>query len=113
MSKAQFQKDFYSLVEREFSVKETLSQLQHNMRLFMCWGVSRLINHANKGLLLSVNGMNLKGFVFITLAWDDTYTVRFYNTKYNEVKPKLTNVYCDELTQRIDEVIEKIPEYRY
>ena len=114
MSKAKFQKDFLTeYAEREFDLLETMKQLKHNMRLYWCWGVSRLANYHNKGLILSVNGRNLKGFVLITLAWDGTYTVRFFNTKYNEVKDKLTNVYCDELTNRIDSIIEYVPEYRY
>ena len=113
MSKTIFINSLDSVLEREIDPRETLSQVSHNSRLYWCWGVSRVVNLHNKGLLLSVSGRKHNGFVLITLSWDDTYKVRFYNTKYNETKPMLTNVYCDELTTRIDEVIEKVDGYAY
>lgn len=113
MTKLDFNRNFESIVERTFDLNETVAQLKHDYIRYICWGVSSLSNYNNQGLLLNVNARHVKGFVFITLAWDDTYTVRFLNAQYNECKPMLTNVYCDELTKRIDEVIEYIPEYKY
>jgi len=110
MSKKQFQEDFFNTDKyacREFDPKETLKWVKRDIIVFMSWGVSRFLNLDNKGLLLSVNGWKHKGYVLITLAWDDTYTVRFFNTWYNETKPKKEMVYCDVLYEAIDDVIEK------
>jgi len=107
MSKAIFEKNFNeTYAEREFNPNETLQWLKANLPMFWSWGVSRLANMQNKGLLLSVSGMKHKGFVLVTLGWDDTYTVRYFNTKYNETLEVQTMVYCDVLAQTIDERIE-------
>ena len=38
--------------------------------------------------MFKVNGHHHKGWVLITLAWNDTYTLRFFSTQFNEVKEK-------------------------
>ena len=114
MSKADFMSDFRdSIGEREFNPIETMQWLKRDMSIYWSWGVSRTVNLWNKGLLLTVQGHHHKGLVLITLSWDDTYTVRFYTSRYNETKPMKQMVYCDVLASTIDRVIEKIPEYKY
>ncbi|WP_418513693.1 hypothetical protein [Corallibacter sp.] len=110
--------DFLNLFEseyaqREFNPQETMQWLTANRTVYFSWGTSKLINLNNKGLLLKVNGHHHKGYVLITLAWNDTYTVRFFNNQYNQVKNTLTEIYCDLLQDSIDEVIEKIDDYNY
>ena len=57
------------------------------------------------GLSFRVRGHHLKGHVCIHLMGDDTYTIRFLNVRMREVK-KLEGIYCDQLQDLIDEVVE-------
>lgn len=97
--------------EREFNPQDTLGVLTHNRNLtYWSWGVSKLINMFNKGLCMKVSGHHHKGWVIITLGWTDTYSV--YIVKNNgEIKSEHHLVYVDELTERIDTLIERIPKY--
>jgi hypothetical protein len=98
------------LMERGFSVKETLSQLMVNRIQVMSWGINDLTNVQNKGFLFKVQGHHHKGYVFITLSWMDTYTVRIVGTD-GTIKNTYENVYCDQLTEIIDNRIERISTY--
>jgi hypothetical protein len=114
MSKAQFFTDFNKTYgQREFNVNDTLQLISACKAIYWCWGVSKKINIQNKGLLLSVNGNHHKGFVLITLAYNDTYTVRYFNTRYNKTKDTQTDVYFDMLADIIDSTIEKIDTYSF
>lgn len=108
--------EFYAIVKpilkREFNLQETLKLLQLNKTIFWSWGANSFINYDNKGLLFKVSGMIHKGSVLITLAWDDTYTVDLFNTQGTH-KKTLTNIYFDDLVNRIDSAIEKIDAYEF
>lgn len=59
-------------------------------------------------LIFKVQGFLFKGMVRVILAWDDTYTVQLLKKEKGElvVKNEITNVYCDELTDVIDNKVE-------
>ena len=95
-----------SIGEREFDARETLKVLTHNWAIYASWGVQGRPGFYNgKALVLNVNGRLHSGKVVITLAWDDTYTVRLVTNKYREIK-KFEMVYFDVLTELIDNNIE-------
>lgn len=96
--------------EREFNPQETLQVLKHNIYIFWSWGVSKMYNHKNKVLILKVSGHHHKGYVLISLGWDDTYTVRIITT-HGKVLNTYTGIYFDQLTEIIDNRIERIPDY--
>ena len=98
--------------EREFNPQETLQVLTHNRTTYWSWGVSKLLNMFNKGLCLKVSGHHHKGWVIITLGYTDTYSVYIVSNK-GEIKSEHHMVYFDELTERIDNLIERIPEYKH
>lgn len=100
------------LCQREFDPNETLKVLKHNPTIFWTWGVSKMANVEDKGLLMKVNGHHHKGYVFITLAFDDTYSVHIISTHGN-IKQTFDMVYFDVLTEIIDNRIEKIKDYRF
>ena len=98
-------------LQREFDPNETMQWLTSAPRqIYMSWGVSKKVNYNNKALLLKVSGYHFKGWVSITLAWDDTYTLH-YITNDGIIKEKQGNVYCDMLRDVIDDRIERIEEY--
>ena len=99
-----------SVGERNFNPQETMQWLRVNPLWLMTWGARNFTRFEDKALFFNVSGHHHKGIVLITLAWDDTYTVRLLSTQWNE-KAKFENVYCDELASLIDEKVERIADY--
>jgi hypothetical protein len=58
-----------------------------------------------------VSGHHHSGHVYITLAWNDTFTI-YYTTSRGKIVDKREEVYIDELVQVIDERVEKIDAYK-
>ena len=98
------------LLEREFDMNETLTILTHDTMKYWSWGVSKKINYLNKGLLMKVSGNHHKGFVFITLGWEDLYKVYIISNK-GEIEDKYDGIFFDQLTELIDDRIERIKQY--
>ena len=100
-----------NLIQRDFNVAETVQLLQLNQPVYFSWGVERLLNYQNKGLLLLVNGHHHKGWLLIILAWNDTYS--YYLLEANKtIKKEQHQVYFDMLVDMIDKDIEYINEYK-
>jgi len=100
----------FPLLEREFNLGETIQVFNRNQPMYWSWGVSKKLNIADKGLLLKVSGNHHKGWVLISLGWNDTYSVHIISNKgvvLNEYK----EIYWDMLADVIDDRIERIPEY--
>jgi len=94
------------LAQREFDPRETMQWLTRDTVVTMSWGFHSPKNWENKGLLFKVNGALHKGFVCITLGWNDTYTVTLLNNQYNLTQEPITDIYCDELQYRVDILVE-------
>lgn len=96
--------------QREFSVSETFKVLTHNRPIWWSWGVNKktIKNLNSRCLMFKVQGRLFKGFVCITLGWEDLYQVRLITEKYT-VKKEFTGIYFDELVQIIDDNIESVP----
>jgi hypothetical protein len=101
-----------SVIEREFNPSETIQWLRAKPLWLMTWAARNFTNYANKALFFNVSGYKHKGIVLITLAWDDTYTVRLLSSQWNE-KAKFENVYCDQLAEIIDINVERIEAYKH
>lgn len=93
-----------------------------NTAIVWSWGVSKWVALSNNTLAMRVHARRLDGIVCITLdeGWD-LYNITFFNNKSfsgllkNPVEQydAITDVYCDQLVDVIDEVIEKISDYKY
>lgn len=101
-----------TLCQREFDTNETVQLLsQYNKPVYWSWGVERLLNYLNKGLLMYVNGHHHKGWVLIVLAWNDTYS--YYLLEAGKtIKKERHEVYFDQLQELIDKDIEYIESYK-
>ena len=110
MTSENYQK-IVALLKDNLNPKETMNQLKAGGIIkLMSWAARDYTNFRNKGLLFKVSGFKHKGYVLITLDFDDTYTV--YLLDYHcEIKETLEMVYCDELTDRIDRHVEKGENY--
>ena len=69
-----------------------------------------MVNVENKGLLMKVNGHHHKGYVFITLGYEDLHKVHIISTHGN-VKQTIEGIFFDMLSEIIDNRIEKIKDY--
>ncbi len=97
--------------QREFDPNETMKWLKAHPIWLMTWGMRNLINFENKVFFFKVSGRHHKGYVVITLAWNDTYTVRLVSNKWVE-KSRFDDVYCDDLVELIDAKIERVKQYK-
>jgi hypothetical protein len=100
------------LLQREFDLNETLMVLKSPINIYWTWGVEKIYNVKNQGLILKVNSHHWKNFVLVTLAWNDTYTVSLLDEELNPTKT-ITEIYFDMLQNTIDREIEFIEEYKY
>ena len=93
--------------QREFNVRETLGVLTHDVFAWGSWGVTptTLTNLRNQCLVFKPNGRYFKGFVCITLGWEDLYQVHFVSNDY-KLKKTVEGVYFDMLFDVIDGEIE-------
>lgn len=110
ITKEFFTETIKKAMEREFDPQETLQWLKLHQLNFMSWGVTKMLQHQNRSLFLKVNGFVHSGWVMITLAWNDTYTVRLLDSDF-EVFSKNTQVYCDQLCDTVDFMVESNSEY--
>ncbi|CAH8295861.1 hypothetical protein EV196_1131 [Mariniflexile fucanivorans] len=108
--------DFYEkfkteFAQRPFDQNETLLWLNRNKIITMSWGFNSPTSLDEHGLMFKVNGHHHKGWVLVTLAGNDTYTLRFLSAQFKETKAKITEVYCDVLQETVDNAIERIESY--
>ena len=78
--------------------------------IFWSWGCEKRINFADKVLFIKVNGRYYKFWVAVTLEASDTYTVTFFKRDFT-VKAQITEVYCDQLVEVIDDAVETRSDY--
>lgn len=93
--------------QRDFDLKETYQVLTHNKIVWWSWGVnpSTIKNLDDKCMIFKPNGRYFKGFVCITLGWDDVYQVHFVGNDY-KLKKSVDGVYFDMLVNTIDAEVE-------
>lgn len=81
--------------------------------LMMCWGANTFVGYERSdadlgSLKFKVQGAKFKGYVHIKLAFDDTYTVAFFNVIDDEVQihRSLECLHCEDLAPYIDAIVE-------
>lgn len=106
-----------SIEERSFNATETFRVLRTKPTWLWSWAArnytqvpSKVYKEETGVFFFRVSGFLHKGYVVITLAYNDTYTVRLVSMK-GEVKQTLTEVYVDELCEKIDVAVERQKEY--
>ena len=111
MSKEQFfTETINTIMEREFDSQETLQWLKIHQLNFMSWGVEKMLQYESRSLFLKVNGFVHSGWVLITLAWNDTYTVRLLDDQFEIIKES-NLIYCDMLCDTVDFLVESNSEF--
>ena len=81
--------------------------------IYFSWGVSRkvaMVYNDMPTLALRVSGVLHKGWVYISLnEGADVYEVRLLNVSKNKVVKTIEEVYCDNLGEVIDGIVERAP----
>jgi len=103
---------------RVMNPHETIAQLRGmNVQKFICWGSTNFTvdkQRNPKMLRFSVSGMKHKGYVYIFVNGLDLYDV--YITKFDGTivhKSGDMGLYFDDMTDWIDDRIEKQDNYRF
>lgn len=105
-------KNFETLAQRDFDVKQTFELIsKYNRPVYWSWGVEKVVNYNDKGLILLVNGHHHKGLLFIRLSWNDTYSYFLLNDD-GTIKLERNEIYFDMLQASIDKDIEYIEDYK-
>ena len=95
---------------RVFDPKETLAQLRYFAPMkFMCWGATKFtVDNQRKPRMLRfyVTGMKHTGHVYIFLNGADLYDV-YITTSQGTIKEIGTDLYFDQITEWIDNRVEK------
>jgi hypothetical protein len=112
MTHQQIWSDGMNKGERPFNTQETLLLLKHNQAIFFSWGVSKMVNLQNKGLMFKVSGNHHKGWVLVTLGWEDLYKV-FIVSNTGKYLNEYTGIFFEDLQEVIDNRIEKIKDYKF
>lgn len=95
----------------EFNTHETLQLLNLQKVKMWSWGARNFTNLQNKALLFRVSGHHFKGIVAITLNGRDLYDFHLLNIRRDVVHTE-TDIFFEDLVNRIDEKIERIPSYK-
>lgn len=112
MSKKTFLQNLDTILGDSFDVNQAFNLVKYDQSVYWSWAAQNPTNIQGKGLIFKVSGYLHKGHVLVTYnTCPDLYTVTLLNGQYNEVK-KQDHVYCDELQETIDNLVEKQPEYR-
>lgn len=109
--------DHDNLGERIFNAEETLSQIHAvvGSMVVASWGLHGIVFHNVRGgqkwMRFRVNGHHHKGYVYIYLAANDTYTV-ILATFQDRIVKEFHDVYADMLGTIIDDAVEKIDDHQ-
>ena len=102
---------------RRFSPETLISQLYAGGRSKVwSWGFHNPIASQDKkgcfALRFTVKGNLFRGHIYVVLNGLDLYDV-YYCSNRGNIKMISEHLYCDNITEVIDEKIEKIPSYQF
>ncbi len=104
--------DLDKIGQRDFDPMELANALRNGAPCIVAsWGARAWVKNKDLWLRFQVSGHHHSGHVYITLAWDDTFTLYFTSVK-GKIVDKIENVYVDELVRTIDKRVEWIDKYK-
>jgi hypothetical protein len=90
--------------QRGFDPQDLFSNMK-GLQTVWCWGAHNWTAHKDMFLRFNVQGHLFKGHVYITLGWDDTFTL-YFTTSHGTIKEKKEGIYVDMLINTIDRKVE-------
>jgi hypothetical protein len=98
---------------REMYLPDLMTILKQSPYVFMSWGCSKIVIDQSPNprvVRLTVNGNHHKGYVYIVLNGMDLFDV-YLTSNQDTIRDKIEGLYFDQLSEWIDDKIEKVPEY--
>lgn len=100
------------IVCRDVDANYILKILRNNMSIYFSWGTNNLIDLDGKGLRFTVSGNHHKGHVYVVLNGGDLFDI-YYTSNRGTIKDIHKDIFFDQLTEIIDNKIERIADYNY
>ena len=94
------------IAQREFDTRE-IAQFIRSHHYSMSWGMHNIKLYKEQAVVFNVQWFEHKGLVFVTLDWDDTFTITLTQRVWNLIKKQIKWVYIDQLINILDANIEK------
>lgn len=94
------------LRQRDFSADDIYKMLRSNS-IWMSWGIHNPWRIWDNLLFFKVQGFLHKGYVMITLDFDDTFTITLTRANRINVVKEISWVYIEDLLNVIDINVEK------
>ena len=96
--------DITTIGQRNWNIDELFGHLRQNS-IAWCWGAKNWTKYKDLVLKFKVQGYLHKGYVYISLGWDDTFNIHIVSTHGN-IKKEYTGIYIDNLIDVIDRAVE-------
>jgi len=96
--------DGQTVGKRSMNPHELFNSMKKLMTVWS-WGAHAWTAHKDMFLRFKVQGRLFKGHVYITLGWDDTFTL-YFTTTHGTIKEIKEGIYVDVLIETIDRIVE-------
>lgn len=94
------------IAQRDFEVKE-IYKIIRGHRYSTSWGMNTPSLYKDQVLVFKVQGFEHKGWVYVSLDWDDTFTITLTKLNRTSIVKQIKWVYIDQLIDVLDVNIEK------
>ena len=95
--------------EREFDATQTWTLVASSREKFWSWGVTKAL-YGDKYLAFYVTAQRFRGWVIITLGYEDLYQVTLM-TSHGRTSYNKQGIFVGDLVDHIDRIIEWTPKY--
>jgi Tfp pilus assembly protein PilV len=102
----------FTKTHREFySQQELVNAMRRNSKVWS-WGAHAWTKMNDYCLRFMVNGHHHKGHVYLVVNGADLFDV-YLTTNRGTIKEIMTDLFVEDLVERIDEKVERIPAYKH
>jgi len=94
------------IAQLEFDCNE-IYKLLRRTNYWMSWGMNSPALYKQEVLAFKVQGFIHKGWIYISLAFEDTFTITLTKSNRTTIKQQIKGVYIEDLIETIDRYVEK------
>lgn len=94
------------IAQRVFDTRE-ITQFIRSHHYSMSWGMHNIKLYKDQAIVFNVKWFKHTGLVFVSLDWNDTFTITLTERVWNLIKKQIKGVYIDNLIDVLDAYIEK------
>jgi len=94
------------IAQLEFDCNE-IYKLLRRTNYWMSWGINSPALYKQEVLAFKVQWFIHKGWIYISLGFDDTFTITLTKRNRTTIKNQIKGVYLEDLIETLDRYIEK------